>query len=376
MQAAGHGIPVSSLTRTEDGQEKPYGWILNPSVDILFCCGGILWLAALVMFCLLLQNPDSGGEIGRRLITINAILAIFLANPHAPATLHRVYFDKSVPRSLIRLSNVAGLCLLALFFVAIRSAPLTLFLFKVYFYWLAQHYLAQSFGITLIYCYKRNYMLKKWERDTLAWLHNAILLYLVISTCTFRSPGGDAMFKGLYGYAPLFWGPLPLWIYWSSLTFLVLMAIGWILIVVRKFIKEGEVFPLPAALLVISSFAMYAFAWYNTAFTYFLPVWWHGSQYLVVTSALYLKQKGLPVGVSYSQIAKQLKTWAYVNYYLLLVGVGFFIWFIFAPCVALFGIPFGIVIMALQSNYSFHHFMLDAGIWKLRDPKLRKMMVA
>jgi hypothetical protein len=41
-----------------------------------------------------------------------------------------------------------------------------------------------------------------------------------------------------------------------------------------------------------------------------------------------------------------------------------------------FGIKFVIAATCIQACLNFHHFVTDAAIWRLRDPKARKILLA
>jgi hypothetical protein len=270
-----------------EAAEAPYGWILHPAIDLLFCCGGLAWVFAAVCYAV---GDAWTGDVGKTLLAMNAIAVLLVGDSHTAATLKRVYTEPTLYKAIGKFSNISAVVMIALFVAALNYVPLTVFLFKIYLYWLAQHYLAQSFGITMIYLYKRGYTLQKWERDVLFWLHYVLLAYMIVSTCTFQSAGATTAFP--YALALPFWGPLHMWVYNSTLFVLQALVMLFLFIVSRKYLNEGKVLPLPAAMMIVTSVAIYCLGWYSTMMLIFLTTVWHGSQYLCVTTALHIKQKG------------------------------------------------------------------------------------
>jgi hypothetical protein len=104
--------------------------------------------------------------------------------------------------------------------------------------------------------------------------------------------------------------------------------------------------------------------------------WFHSSQYLVITSAFYLKEKGLPENMPVSEIAKMLLKPAFWKYYLLLFSTGFIVFFLLPNWLTSHGAEKAIALAAVYIAFNLHHYITDALIWKLRDPSIQKLLIA
>ena len=110
---------------------------------------------------------------------------------------------------------------------------------------------------------------------------------------------------------------------------------------------------------------------------FLLSSWFfHSAQYLVVTTSVYLKERGLPPNISFSQIATMLRTPAFARYFALLFVVGFSVSFLFPQWLMGHQPAAGIAFACVFVTVNLHHFITDSFIWKLRDPVLQKLLVA
>jgi hypothetical protein len=108
----------------------------------------------------------------------------------------------------------------------------------------------------------------------------------------------------------------------------------------------------------------------------YVPAFFHGSQYIAISLGLHIKEKGLPEGMSASQIGELITEPVALRYLgtLLLAGLCFFQ---LIPFIAGFlGLNAIAVAASTFAAIHFHHFLTDAAIWKLSDPEVRKLLVA
>ena len=162
--------------------------------------------------------------------------------------------------------------------------------------------MAQSYGISLIYCYKRGYYLNKIEKFIVASMVNATIVFMVVRM--FSSP--DFNLRALNGFTVPYWGVLPEWSGFVALTALQISVLSFVAMIINRYIKTKQMYPLPALLtimtlimLVIVARGAFATLWWA-----FSTNWFHSCQYLVVTSAFYFKEKGLPENIGFHQIFK------------------------------------------------------------------------
>src|SRR5271170_5208766 len=155
--------PSPEFITQEDVKNKaiaadPYPWILHPLIDSLFCCGGALWLLLFVVLVGFRADMQSGWA-GISLLLVNVLGQVFFADAHQPATLWRVYVSKRTRESVGTFVTVCGIIAFALGIAGLFSQSFTAGLVKVTLAWSIQHLLAQAFGVSLIYCYKRKYFM-------------------------------------------------------------------------------------------------------------------------------------------------------------------------------------------------------------------------
>src|SRR5271170_3885231 len=93
-----HLYVVSSQTQTGEPAAmpapvaRPFGWILHPAIDLLFCCGGLVWLLFAFHYFYVLPAKN---EVFIGLLSLVVILAThILSETHTSATLLRAYKDE------------------------------------------------------------------------------------------------------------------------------------------------------------------------------------------------------------------------------------------------------------------------------------------
>ncbi|HMP52564.1 MAG TPA: hypothetical protein PKD05_13515, partial [Candidatus Melainabacteria bacterium] len=111
------------------------------------------------------------------------------------------------------------------------------YLYLITVFW---HYAAQTFGISLIYCYKRGYYLKNWEKEIFRWFILSMSGYVIIRFLTYQtfSP------RNFYGVPIPFWGPLPEVLFNAAQFIFYILTFLFIFVVLKKFIMEKKLIPL------------------------------------------------------------------------------------------------------------------------------------
>lgn len=376
MQAISRGsdFPTSDSTPSETvavKSEAPYPWIMGPVVDILFSCGGCLWI--MTFMTLGLGSKDWSSPPAQFCWYFAIIANLTLANSHAPATLYRVYTNPRLYSTIGRTSNVLAVILFITMIVAMANPVFAIFLWKIFTFWIIQHYLAQSYGITLLYCFKRGYYLNNKEKELLHWLFHCTLIYAVLAMLTYKEYGSMS-FGGLE--LP-FWGPIPEPIFLAWRVVLQLSVAAFAVVVLRKYMREKKAFPFPALLTLTTAVVLYAsLAAYNNLMMMFLPAFLHGAQYLVITGAYYIKEQDLLKGESFHKIGSKMRTRSFLKWFTIIFSIGLFVWVLLPGMLVKLGLAYGLTIISIQACHGFHHFALDMFIWRLRDPELRKLLIA
>lgn len=376
----GEKEPASTSSSDRDAaraqqEQRPYPWILNPTIDLLLCCGGLFWIL-FAIYRISGVKPDLFGSPLACAMMATAVIGLHIfGDPHQPATLYRVYFSAPTRKALGKPTAVWGVIALAAALCTYFVHSASIFLVKAVIAWGLQHQLSQSYGIALVYCFKRGVRLTKNEKLIMAGMINATITYLMLRMFTYEPYGHQLAPGGL---------DLPLWnlvpepitqigLYCMQFSILLFVAM-----VVRKYVKEKVVFPFPALLtlttLVIMPFlagTSFVFVWVWLSTTFF-----HSAQYICVTSAYYFKEKGLPENVSLWQISKMLKTWQFARYFGIIFSVGFLLSFLLPTYMADHGADKALAFSSIWVFVNFHHFAVDSFIWKLRDPALQKLLIS
>ncbi len=366
-------LPETIVSQAGDplSSQDPYPWILHPALDLIFCCGGILWLLFPLHFFVLGEGSHS--ILAQWLVVLAALGTVFLSQSHAIATLVRVYNDPETRErfSLYTYWFAIGCGMLAL--VGCMHGELAGIYCKIYLLIVAQHFTAQTYGIALLYCIKRKYGLGVMERRILSTLMRSTLWYAVLRQCTYRNWSGDKFL----GQAVPFWGPLPEWMVQLSAICIVVSAVAFSVCVCRKLIVEKQCFPFPALLLIVTGVLIFVLDSRMTGILWiYVPAFFHGSQYLVTTTAYYLKEKGLPEGLSTHKIVSVLGSASALRYLGFLVTAGLALFMGLPQMLAQFGFDSGVAVAVIFTTVQFHHVLTDHAIWRMREERVRKLLTA
>jgi hypothetical protein len=366
-----HALTADSTDSLPAG-EKPYGWILSPTIDMFFCCGGLVWI--LVLLVIGFEALGFGTQIENFATKFGVILPLMFNYPHIGATLVRLYNDPELVQKLRFQAVWAPILLVGLTMAAFANPEIPPVLLRIYLLMNAFHWCGQAFGVALIYCFKRGYNLAPIEKSLFWWsINSAAILYLVhiLSDPTF----GKASFSGVYLAR---WNILP-----PEIFSICCVAAGVILtlmaaVIVRKFIVEKQLIPVPALMVATLGFISFA-TWghLNDVFWLWVGSLFHGSQYLVVSASYFLKEKMMPQGVSSTQIYHLLGNRIGSTYMGIVVMIGAFIFYT-VPTVAgeFTGVGYYVSWAIFSATVSFHHFLVDAAVWRLRDRKTRDILLA
>lgn len=337
-------------------------WVIGPWVDALFVCGGAVWIVALVDR---LAHRAQVSELLFALPLLATALTYLSSNAHTAATLLRIYAD---PVERRRFSTYTGwllipvAALLATGFLVDGAAPAMV---KLYLLWVMQHYAGQTVGFVLIYAYKRGYPLDAPARSALGWLFTAIWVYGVVVQLNWRDADGGA-FLGLQLPA---WGLLPPWagrVAMAAVAGMLCVNAG---LALRTHRSSGRWPPVPAVGMLASYLALtFAPGRTHTLLWLWVPMLFHGSQYVLLSASYHLKTRG---------------TWTHklvqapaALYFLAVMAGGAAIYKVAPWVVSQAGVPYATGFGTLFAVANFHHFLTDRAIWRLRDPVVRDRLLA
>jgi hypothetical protein len=108
----------------------------------------------------------------------------------------------------------------------------------------------------------------------------------------------------------------------------------------------------------------------------YVPALFHAAQYLVVTTSCRLKELCAERGIPARQATKLAFTQENIEYWALLLFIGIALYVALPAGLTRLGIPFVTAFAAVFSAVNLHHFLADHAIWRMRDPALRKILVA
>jgi hypothetical protein len=357
--------------------ERPHPWIVNLYFDFFFIFGGAVWVFMAVNYLFLgwtvPLSATVGSSMSRILMVIGLIGQHIIANSHNAATYMRIYgSDHDYKRFKFYATWLAFSCLpLFCFGIGIPGlAGVFVYVYLITVFW---HYSAQTFGIALIYCHKQGYTLKKYEKETFRWLMLAASLFVAVRTLTYKefSP------RNFFGVQCPFWGPLPEWILHAIEATTVGLIIASVLIVIKKLIVEKVFIPFPVlmaagtlAFICLSTGTANAMVWF------YVPVFFHGSQYLAVCLAYHIKENNLPAWQSSRDVVSLFLKRESLNYLGLAVLVGAFLYVVIPSIFQQLGFDYALVGGVVLGVVNYHHFITDAAIWKLNDSETRKLLLA
>ena len=374
--SASSGLPLyapSTITDNSSSTEKaeaPYGWILHPVVDMMFCCGGLIWL----MYFACAFAPQAA--LTKQFLWAAGIIGILLFGvTHAPATFLRVYASKHNSKTLTVTVTISGLLLLALGVIGLKAFALLIILGKILQIWYLQHFYAQLFGVSLIYCYKRGYVFKNWEKQILLRMTQAAALVAIVGVFTYLEYGRLTV----YDFSLPFWGPLPEWIFATCQVILVALTLAFAAVVGRKYFVDKEMMPIPALCTLATGIILFAVmrkAFDAVLGSVIIGYFFHNCQYLTITASYYFKEH-IQQDTRFANVWKMFFTWRSARYFAIVMSIGVFISYLFplwlgdycgVDKVAAFTMVFVVL--------NLHHYFSDAFVWRLRDKNVQKLLIS
>lgn len=346
-------------------------WVIGPVFDLLFIAGGIpivLIVANVLSTGWLLPEPTTAEQ--KLLLGVVLVGQHLFANSHNIATYLRIW-GSTEDRERFRFHRtwlvVICLGLFAWGTVSEAATGVLVYIFLMAVFW---HYAAQSYGVALIYCYKRNYILRPIEKRLMRLCITSLSAFAILRILSFRefSP------MEWYGVPMPFWGPLPPLLFHSAAILFSLSVLGFCGVVVLKLIREGTLFPLPSLMVLVAVITMgLSGRGTNAVLWFYIPPFFHGTQYLAIYLTYALKERGEEGPIS---LGRLLRSPLAGRLFATTIAMGFVLYIGIPTLFEQFGFNYAMIGGLVLATVSFHHFLTDAAIWKLRDPRCRELLLA
>ncbi|MDZ4832904.1 MAG: hypothetical protein SGJ27_03810 [Candidatus Melainabacteria bacterium] len=375
---AGTGVPdipkSSSTTAAHAG--KPYPWIINPVFDFMFITGGgvLLFMLINIQFLGWTVPVDMNASSMSAFLIITVFLTQHIfADSHNTATYMRIWGSTEDRKRFKFYRTWLVYSCIPIFVLGLTKPEFTSSLVYLYLITVFWHYAQQAFGIALIYCYKRNYIMNNIEKEIFRYFILSMSAYVIVRFLTFQefSP------RNFYGVPIPFWGPLPLVFFNASRWILIGLTIAFIGVLFKKAIMERKFMPIPSILLIATVAALgLSKGSDNSMLWFYVPGFYHGSQYLAVCLSYYLKERGMPEGMDTWKMARETVRWPAVKYVGTVILTGCFFYVGIPHFFMQMGLDFGMVGGLVLGVVNYHHFITDAAIWRLRDNHCRKLLLS
>jgi tetratricopeptide (TPR) repeat protein len=333
-------------------------WISRPWIDLLVGCGG--WSLPLLAIAYTLVERD--------VATWSAVfygLALACNYPHYMATIHRAYGHGDRDAYRLYTHYLTGL-LVALGIAAHAWFPLVPWLFTAYVMWSPWHYTGQNFGVLMLFLRRAGVDVSAEERRR---IHVAFVASFVMLLAAFNAgPSADPLVLSLG--LPAASARLV-----EALTgaVFVLGGLGGFLPLARRvgvrvliapltmFTTQALWFVLPVALSAATTFSPP-----QTRYSSGMLAVMHSAQYLWITR--YFARRD-------AEQAGGPAAWSPARYWTTLITGGILL-FLPVPWLASYGwrVDFTTSVLIVAAIVNLHHFMIDGVVWKLRNPRVGRVL--
>ncbi|MEO5819902.1 MAG: tetratricopeptide repeat protein [Vicinamibacteraceae bacterium] len=334
-------------------------WIDRPWIDLLIGCGG--WSIPLLALSYAVVDRDVP-----RWSAVFYGLALACNYPHYMATIYRAYGqDDRATHRLYTHWLTAGL--VALGVAAHAWFPLVPWLFTAYVMWSPWHYTGQNFGVLMMFLRRAGVDVSAEERRR---LHLAFIASFVMLLAAFNAgASADPLVLSL-GLPAVSARIIEAG---AGLTFLV-GGIAAFAPIARRAPGRALVAPLTLyatqALWFVVPVAVNALAAIDTPQTRYssgMLAVMHSAQYLWITR--YFARRD-------AEQASRAGGWSPWRYWTTLVAGGIAL-FLPVPWLASYGwhLDFTTSVFIVAAIVNLHHFMIDGVVWKLRNPRVGRVLV-
>lgn len=360
------GASLSMVPPSAECKPSTSPWIIGPVADVLFCCGGLVWILSFAQGYLIDEiNPRWAPTFA----SVTILASHLFGEAHISATLFKIYRTAETRSRFAFCTLWQPIFWTCLCLYGIANPPVTGGLLKLYLLWVYQHFSGQAYGLVLLYCFKRNYEITQADKLTLRYLLSAVTVVAIAKQLSVTAvPAPEFL-----GVALPTWNFLPSTIHFAC----VWLSYGWCLVFgLRLFVRgceERRILPLPALLILITILVAYLGDEKNSnSLWLYLPAFFHATQYLAITVVQHLKDS---VDSSTLPTSKESVKLRGLKYYsnLLLLSVGLYVGI--PMCLHLCGAPRDLAFASVFAVVNLHHFATDMLIWKMRNPETRNRLL-
>ena len=331
-----------------------WGWIRNPRFDLAFVLG--VATVALASGAAIVAEPA--------LFPVILVLDLWLLGyHHVVSTYTRLAFDfESFRANRFLVVGLPGLVLAASVALAWSFGAWTLA--TIYLYWQWFHYTRQSYGIAQIYRRKSGDAASSAD----AWLHKSVIYLVPLWGILNRSAQAPEKFLGF----DIVVVPVP-----DSLVALAAVAAfgataGWLWRQLAAW-REGRFFG-AYALYMISHIAIFVTGYVlidDINYGWLVINIWHNAQYILLVWMFNnnrFRAGPHPEHRFLSWLSQSRNALAYFSVCFL---ISTSIYAAIQGGLSIFGVTALSAVLVIYQTINFHHYIVDALIWKVRKPKIQ-----
>lgn len=351
-------------------------WFINCPIDLLFCCGGLLWIVV-AFTSYHLHSASWALNLQYKAASLLTLAGTyFITFPHHAATWVRIYCHRDAIKKYRGCAILLPIAILPLFMIAAIRPDVIPWYVRISAIWNVQHWVAQSYGISCVYMMRAKIELSSKDKSVLRVM--CYLLWALVAVRILAFPQMQQLDYVGITIAPVCLIPPEAA---RILEQFLLNSIGAVVLYLLlrcctlKRMPPLAVLALWATTLRITTFpfSSFAFIW-----SYGLP-FFHSLQYLVISSSFYLKEReAMPATISSTRrqpfIATCWQTFKLPNvraYYVFLIIISAMIYTLLPILVAQCGMPMTNATALVLLLLNLHHILTDGIIWRLRDPDVR-----
>ncbi|MGD9683573.1 MAG: hypothetical protein AB7W16_20600 [Candidatus Obscuribacterales bacterium] len=333
-------------------------WFVSPAVDLLFCCGGALWLLVASHYAFgwqLRYAMDGPGVFAGSVAALIGVIC--LSDAHVAASLFRFYGTDKLRQRSRAVSYLIPAALACLGVASLFNTTVLALGLRAYLLLITHHLAWQTYGIVLLYCRKQGSMLSPQRKLGLKLFFSALTLHGMaqqLGNPKFLSVG--SIFSTPFLTVPE--GVL-------ATTQAVLIAA--LLLVALQNLRASTHDRLPFAcwLLLGTSVLIYSFAIeILQVFWLYVPAFFHGSQYIVVLASTRLSGGQRDQDRRSRSVLSELGRDENTGFWLWAMAIGVAIYIGIPTTLSHFGFNLITAFNAVFWSVNLFHFAIDAVMWK------------
>ena len=349
-------------------------WLVNAPVDLLFCCGGLLWIAV-GLHALIVPTGHRGASFfaadsswAERGFGLFLLASTYLFTyPHHAATWVRLYPNKELIKKYWHCTLLAPVIIAGMMALCITDSTAFSWAIRLNGIVTMQHWVAQCYGIGMIYFSRAGFPLAKMDRSIIWYLCQ--MLIAVVTLRLLSSPLAQLHFSmgrkidPILLFSPQLASTLENGLFAISGVLFTVLAVRWF--------RAKLVPPLAvvALFLTIYRIGLNAADSCVDLFYYGLPLF-HSMQYLLVASHFHARENqvlGKHESLNWKNFfgGKQMR-----KYIIGIAALGSSVYVLTPFFLQNFGVTYATGLLIAFMGYNFHHIFSDAFIWRLREPAI------